>query len=109
MGSGIGIDNFSSEGDTKVATAALALNLNPPPPRHLGRRSESETNERKESYKAIGRAAAAVRLRCRTAGHVAGVVGVAIRPRRSGLRENGFASIPTRAASRIGPERLAQG
>jgi hypothetical protein len=36
MGSGIGIDNFSSEGDTKVATAALALNLNPPPPTATG-------------------------------------------------------------------------
>jgi hypothetical protein len=32
MGSGIGSDNYSSEGDTKIATAALALNLNPPPP-----------------------------------------------------------------------------
>jgi hypothetical protein len=31
MGSGIGIDNFSSEGDTKVANAAVSLNLNPPP------------------------------------------------------------------------------
>jgi hypothetical protein len=36
MGSGIGIDNFSSEGDTKVASAALALNLNPPPPTATG-------------------------------------------------------------------------
>jgi hypothetical protein len=35
-GSGIGVDNFSSEGDTKVATAALALNLNPPPPTATG-------------------------------------------------------------------------
>jgi hypothetical protein len=32
MGSGIGIDNFSSGGDTKMATTALSLNLNPPPP-----------------------------------------------------------------------------
>jgi hypothetical protein len=32
MGSGIGVDSHGSEGDTKIATAALSLNLNPPPP-----------------------------------------------------------------------------
>jgi len=32
MGSGIGVDSYGSEGDTKIATAALSLNLNPPPP-----------------------------------------------------------------------------
>jgi hypothetical protein len=31
MGSGIGVDSHVSEGDTSVATAALMLNLNPPP------------------------------------------------------------------------------
>jgi hypothetical protein len=31
MGSGIGVDGHVSEGDTSVATAALMLNLNPPP------------------------------------------------------------------------------
>jgi hypothetical protein len=31
-GSGIGIDSFSSEGDTEIATTALSVNLNPPPP-----------------------------------------------------------------------------
>jgi hypothetical protein len=31
MGSGIGVDSHGSEGDTKIATAALSLNLNPPP------------------------------------------------------------------------------
>jgi hypothetical protein len=32
MDSGIGIDNFSSEGDTKIATTALSLVFNPLPP-----------------------------------------------------------------------------
>ena len=32
MGSGIGVDSYSSEGDTNIATAALSLNLNPLPP-----------------------------------------------------------------------------
>jgi hypothetical protein len=32
MGSGIGVDSHVSEGDTSIATAALMLNLNPPPP-----------------------------------------------------------------------------
>jgi hypothetical protein len=31
-GSGIGIDSFSSEGDTKIATTALSLVFNPLPP-----------------------------------------------------------------------------
>jgi hypothetical protein len=35
-GQRIGVDAFSSEGDTKVATAALALNLSPPPPTATG-------------------------------------------------------------------------
>jgi hypothetical protein len=32
MGSGFGVDNHVSEGDASIATAALMLNLNPPPP-----------------------------------------------------------------------------
>jgi hypothetical protein len=32
MGSGVGVDSYGSEGDTKIATAELSLNLNPPPP-----------------------------------------------------------------------------
>ena len=31
-GSGIGVDSYGSEGDSKIATAALSLNLYPPPP-----------------------------------------------------------------------------
>jgi hypothetical protein len=32
MGSGFGVDSHVSEGDASIATAALMLNLNPPPP-----------------------------------------------------------------------------
>jgi hypothetical protein len=32
MGTGMGVDSHGSEADTQIATAALSLNLNPPPP-----------------------------------------------------------------------------
>lgn len=31
-GSGIGVDSYGSEGDSKIASASLSLNLDPPPP-----------------------------------------------------------------------------